>query len=73
MADVIMGFQRAIYGAVTVTATVDGATRQVAVLLPVSVGWLAVLLGAVAAGSLVVLTVTWRSFFHMSGDFAEEL
>jgi hypothetical protein len=39
----------------------------------VSLGWLALLLTAVTVGSLVLLGLAWRTFFHMSGDFAEEL
>jgi hypothetical protein len=37
------------------------------------VGWLAVLLGAVAVGSIALFFLAWRTFFRMSGDFAEEL
>jgi hypothetical protein len=39
----------------------------------VSVGWLAILLGAVTGGSILQLALGWRTFFHLSGDFAEEL
>jgi ABC-2 type transport system permease protein len=67
MADIVIGFQRALYKVVTPA----GAAGPV--LLPVSLGWLATLLGAVAAGSILLLFLSWRSFFHMSGDFAEEL
>jgi len=67
MADIVIGFQRALYKVVTPS----GAGGPV--LLPVSLGWLAMLLGAVAAGSILLLFFSWRSFFHMSGDFAEEL
>jgi hypothetical protein len=63
----VFGFQRAIYG------TVRPAAASADVLLPVSVGWLVVLISAVAVGSLLLLLLTWRAFFRMSGDFAEEL
>lgn len=65
MADIVMGFQRALYREVS-----PGGNP---VLAPVSVGWLAILLVAVTVGSLVLLVLAWRTFFHMSGDFAEEL
>lgn len=67
MADIVMGFQRALYK----TVTPAGAGQPI--LLPVSLEWLAILLGAVALGSIVALFLSWRAFFHMSGDFAEEL
>jgi ABC-2 type transport system permease protein len=67
LADIVFGFQRAIYG------TVRPVGASTTVLLPVSVGWLAVLISAVAVGSLLLLLLTWRVFFRMSGDFAEEL
>jgi ABC-2 type transport system permease protein len=65
MTDIVMGFQRALYK--------DVAPGGNPVLAPVSVGWLAILLSAVTVGSLVLLGLAWRTFFHMSGDFAEEL
>jgi ABC-2 type transport system permease protein len=67
MAVIVMGFQRALYA----TPQPAGATQPV--LPPVSLGWLAAVLGAVAVGSLVLMVLAWRTFFHMSGDFAEEL
>lgn len=70
MASVVMGFQRALYG--TVSYPVEGG-REVIVLAPVSLGWLALLIGGVAVGSLLLLFLAWRTFFHLSGDFAEEL
>ena len=69
MGDIIFGFQRALYGNVCVVA--DGA-RQ-CVLPQVGVGWLAILLGAVSVGCLTLLYLSWRLFFRLSGDFAEEL
>lgn len=70
MADVIFGFQRALYGDVYAT-TGEGETLQV--LVDVSRGWLAWRLGAVIAVSIALLYVFWRTFFKLSGDFAEEL
>jgi ABC-2 type transport system permease protein len=65
MADIVFGFQRAFYGTVAV-----GRTN---VLIPVSVGFLALLLTCVAIGSILLLLLAWRTYFLMSGDFAEEL
>jgi ABC-type polysaccharide/polyol phosphate export permease len=62
LTDVVLGFQRALYGIVGPQALPD-----------VSVAWQAIVLGIVIAASLVLLFVTWRSFFRRSGDFAEEL
>jgi ABC-2 type transport system permease protein len=67
LADIVFGFQRAVYGSIRP----PGASHDV--LLPVSVGWLAILIAAVAVGSILLLILTWRAFFRMSGDFAEEL
>ena len=67
MADIVFGFQRALYGHVAA----GNPPKQV--LIPVSIGWLAMLLAAVSAGSIVLLWLAWRTFFRLSGDFAEEL
>jgi ABC-2 type transport system permease protein len=67
MVGIVMGFQRALYRVVSPVGA-DGP-----VLAPVSLGWLALLVGGVAVGSLVLLWLAWRTFFRMSGDFAEEL
>jgi ABC-2 type transport system permease protein len=69
MTAIVMGFQRALYR--TVSPLVKG--KPVEVLAPVSAGWLAILLGAVTVGSLILLVLAWRTFFRLSGDFAEEL
>jgi ABC-2 type transport system permease protein len=63
MAIIVLAVQHALYGA-------GGAG---AVLPDVSVGWHAATLGVLLAVSIVLLLVAWRSFFHRSGDFAEEL
>ena len=39
----------------------------------VSVAWLAAVIGVVLVGRLLLLLYTWRLFFRLSGDFAEEL
>jgi hypothetical protein len=44
-----------------------------AVTPQVSAIWTAGVLGAVIAASLVLLYLTWRLYFRLSGDFAEEL
>lgn len=69
MADIVMGFQRALYA----TVQPVGGAGPVLVLPPVSVGWLAIVIGSVAAGSVILLLLAWRTFFSLSGDFAEEL
>jgi hypothetical protein len=48
-------------------------TGATGVLAPVSVGWLAMVLSLVGVGSLGLLAMSWRTFFHLAGDFAEEL
>jgi ABC-2 type transport system permease protein len=71
MADIIYGFQRAIYGDVCPPVVVHA---QKACQLPnVTVGFEAIVIGAVAVGSLLLLYLFWRHFFKLSGDFAEEL
>jgi ABC-2 type transport system permease protein len=79
MGTIILGFQRALYADPTPTACSTNATTHavscapVSVLPPVSLEWLAMVVGAVTVGSLILLYLAWRTFFHMSGDFAEEL
>jgi ABC-2 type transport system permease protein len=77
MTDVVMGFQRALYGVVSpaVQVTAGGTARitHVTVLAPVSLAWLALVLGMVCIGSLGLFVWAWRTFFRLSGDFAEEL
>jgi ABC-2 type transport system permease protein len=65
LATIVFGFQRALYGVVSPNGQ--------HVLPDVSLAWLAGMLFGVLAGSLVLLAYTWRLFFHLSGDFAEEL
>src|SRR3990172_7305900 len=67
LASIVVGFQRALYGVVTP----QGASEPL--LVQVSVGWVATILAGVALGSVVLLWSAWRTFFRLSGDFAEEL
>jgi ABC-2 type transport system permease protein len=60
---VVFGFQRALYH------SSDAAEK----LASMSTGDLALGLGCVIVVATVVLYFTWRVFFGMSGDFAEEL
>ena len=67
MAAIVFGFQRAIY------AIVYPLQGQAPILYPVSVGWLALLLVGVTVVSVLLFLLAWRTFFRLSGDFAEEL
>ena len=67
MTDIVIGFQRALYRVVSPVAS------EQPILLPVSLGWLALVLTVVAIGAILLLLLCWRTFFHMAGDFAEEL
>jgi ABC-2 type transport system permease protein len=62
---IVLAFQRALYGV--------GSPGSEPVLPPMSLGELSLMVVAVLAGSVVLLMLAWRSFFHRSGDFAEEL
>lgn len=66
---IVGGFQRALYGTVDPAGEGGGAT----VLLDVDATWLAGMIGVVLAASLALLWASWRTFFRLSGDFAEEL
>jgi ABC-2 type transport system permease protein len=66
LAPIVSGFQRALYFTVT-------APNGDPILPDVSIAWLVGVIGAVLAGSTLLLYATWRLFFHLSGDFAEEL
>jgi ABC-2 type transport system permease protein len=67
VAVIVLGFQRALYSIVV------PAPGEEPILPPMSLGTLAGLLFAVLAVSVLLLFLAWRSFFHRSGDFAEEL
>jgi ABC-2 type transport system permease protein len=73
LATIVFGFQRALYAVVTQVVTIEGEPTPVRVLPDVSLSWLAGMLSLVLAGSLLLLAYTWRLFFRLSGDFAEEL
>jgi ABC-2 type transport system permease protein len=62
---IVSGFQRALYAIVS--------PSNIPVLPDVSVLWLVGVIGAVLVASLLLLLATWRLFFRLSGDFAEEL
>jgi ABC-2 type transport system permease protein len=66
LADIAIGFHRALYG----IERAPGGTR---VLASFTDGTVALLLGAVLVVSLIALRITWKVFFDLSGDFAEEL
>jgi ABC-2 type transport system permease protein len=66
LADIAIGFHRALYG----IETAPDGTR---VLATFTDGTVALLLGFVLVASVVALRITWKIFFDLSGDFAEEL
>ena len=64
---IVLGFQRALYSIVVPGPGADP-------ILPIiSLGGLTAGLLAVLAVSTLLLFLAWRSFFHRSGDFAEDL
>ncbi|MGH2662229.1 MAG: ABC transporter permease [Actinomycetota bacterium] len=65
MANIVLGFQRAVYGGVS-----GEALRE---LPRLGVTWYGARLLALGAVSLVILYLSWRLFFRNAGDFAEEL
>jgi ABC-2 type transport system permease protein len=65
LATIVFGFQRALYGVVS--------PEGQHVLPDVSLRWMGGMLLLVLACSLLLLSYTWRLFFRLSGDFAEEL
>ncbi len=68
---IVSGFQRALYA--TVSYIPSGQTVPTNVLPDVSITWMVgVVIGVLVASSLFLL-YTWRLFFRLSGDFAEEL
>ncbi|MGH2641880.1 MAG: ABC transporter permease [Actinomycetota bacterium] len=67
VAVIVLGFQRALYG-VPVPAPGDDPVLPL-ISLSGQAGMLLALLGV----SVLLLFLAWRSFFHRSGDFAEEL
>jgi ABC-2 type transport system permease protein len=68
MTDITIAFHRALYG-----AGHDIVSSGKPALVTYGVGTIALLLCAVLLGSLILLRITWKVFFDLSGDFAEEL
>jgi ABC-2 type transport system permease protein len=64
MANVVLAFQRALYG---------GSPEAVVELPDPGIAWYAGRLAVLGVVSLLLLYLTWRAFYRMSGDFAEEL
>ena len=65
VANIVLAFQRGIYG---------GVSREALASLPApGLTWYGIRLLVVGAISLVLLYLSWRLFFRRSGDFAEEL
>ena len=73
MATVVAGFQRALYAVVAPHSPAFDPAKNGTVLLDVSIGELALLLGVVCLISIGFILVFWRFFFRQAGDFAEEL
>ena len=67
VAVIVLGFQRALYGAAV------PASGEDPVLPLTSMSGQAGMLLALLGVSVLLLFLAWRSFFHRSGDFAEEL
>ena len=67
VAVIVLGFQRALYGVVVPEPGEDPVLPLIG--LSAQTGMLFALLGV----SVLLLFLAWRSFFHRSGDFAEEL
>jgi ABC-2 type transport system permease protein len=66
---IVLGFQRALYFTVA-PVTPNG---RIPVLPLVSIAWLTAVIGGMLVLCLGLLMYTWRLYFHLSGDFAEEL
>jgi ABC-2 type transport system permease protein len=74
LTDIVLGFQRAVYGQHFIQS--GGGVfleRHKAILPDGGIAYYAIRLGIVGAASLVFLYLSWRFFFNRSGDFAEEL
>jgi ABC-2 type transport system permease protein len=68
IADITIGFHRALYA-----VQVGPPPEHQQILTTYSTGTVAWLLAAVAVVSLILFRLTWKLFFDLSGDFAEEL
>ena len=73
LATIVFGFQRALYDVVAIRFIGFAAPPDIEVLPDVSLRWMGGMLLLVLACSLLLLSYTWRLFFRLSGDFAEEL
>lgn len=74
LTDIVMGFQRAVYGQNFIREGGGVFLGTGKPILPDSgIAYYAVRLGIVGLASLVLLYLSWRFFFNRSGDFAEEL
>jgi ABC-2 type transport system permease protein len=73
MTPITLGLQRALYHSRSPITEIAGQPKVINVLPMSSDLWSAAILLAALAGSLVLLYITWRLFFRLSGDFAEEL
>ncbi len=69
LASIVGAFQRALYGVVDPLPSPSDPS----VLFDVSLRWLTGVVGVVLVVSLGLLWFAWRTFFRLSGDFAEEL
>jgi ABC-2 type transport system permease protein len=65
MANVVLAFQRALYGGTS--------PRALAELPDPGIAWYAGRLAVLGLISVALLYLTWRAFYRLSGDFAEEL
>jgi ABC-2 type transport system permease protein len=65
MANVVLSFQRALYG--------GNSPAALAELPDPGIAWYAGRLGLLGLASLLLLYLTWRAFYRLAGDFAEEL
>jgi ABC-2 type transport system permease protein len=74
MATIVLAFQRALYGGTSRLALYGDPGRRLEAVLPdPGIAWYVGRLGALGAVSLLLLYLAWRTFYRMSGDFAEEL
>jgi ABC-2 type transport system permease protein len=73
MTPLIVGLQRALYHTRYPVTFAKGVRTVVPVLPFRSTTWFFGILLAALVASLVLLYITWRLFFRLSGDFAEEL
>ncbi|HEX6261359.1 MAG TPA: ABC transporter permease [Actinomycetota bacterium] len=85
LAPIVLAFQRGLYGYRLAGSCGDSGVEDAlparlaeipgcqAVLPDAGLTWYYWRLGLVAAASLLLIAITWRIFFRMSGDFAEEL